>query len=100
LLGKKRNCGDNGREPRETASPRGGGAARVVRRNETWRKDLNPHGIAKSAISPGAPNEALAMAKRKRRFRFRFAWLRFVSSARGELRRERIRLESATGFGA
>jgi hypothetical protein len=38
--------------------------------------------------------------KRKRWFRFRFAWFRFVSPGRGELRRGRIRLESATGFGA
>jgi hypothetical protein len=64
------------------------------------RKSLNPHGLAKSPISPALPNEALRAAKRKRRFRLGFVSFRFVSPARGRLRRGLIRLESAIGFGA
>jgi hypothetical protein len=80
--------------------PQGAWATRIVRRNETSHKELNPHGIAKSPISLSAPNEAYREAKRNRRLRFRFVWLRFVSPAPARLRRGRIRLESAIGFGA
>jgi len=59
LLGKIRNCADNAGEARTTSPPPPGPATRIARRNEAPHKELNPHGIVKSPISPNTPNEIL-----------------------------------------